>query len=160
MGSQRTSFSSDNALAAFLAFLADDTGVSERSARLYLAHVRRFAAWLAHHYQAPILDATMRDLRQYKAELASRQKPASVNAALAALRRFFGWATETERIIRNPAEHLADVASQPLAPKGFTDVERRRLVREAERAGPMTDAVVTLLLNTSRQARTLYGSRD
>jgi hypothetical protein len=29
-----------------------------------------------------------RDLRQYKAELSTRQKPASVNAALAALRRF------------------------------------------------------------------------
>ena len=40
------------------------------------------------------------------------------------------------------------MASQPLAPKGFSDVERRRLVRRAEQDGPMADAIVTLLLNT------------
>jgi len=48
----------------------------------------------------------------------------------------------------NPAQHLTDVAAQPLSPKGFSDVDRRRLVREAEKAGPMADAIVTLLLNT------------
>jgi len=145
---QATSFSSDNSLAAFLAFLADDTRVGERTARLYLAHLRRFASWLAQHYQAPLLEATTRDLRQYKAQLASRQKPASVNAALAAQRRFYAWATETERIIKNPAAQLSDVAAQPLAPKGFSDVERRRLLRQAEQDGPMADAIVTILLNT------------
>jgi integrase len=40
------------------------------------------------------------------------------------------------------------VPAQPLAPKGFIPVERQRLRREAERAGPMTDAIVTTLLNT------------
>src|SRR5919197_1608954 len=141
-------FSSDNALAAFLAFLADDTRVGERTARLYLAHLQRFTRWLAQHYQAPLLETTTRELRQYKTELARRQKPASVNAALAALRRFFGWAAETDRIVKNPAQHLTDVAAQPLAPKGFTDVDRRRLVREVEKAGPMAEAIVTVLLNT------------
>jgi len=145
---QVTSFSSDNPLAAFLAFLAEDTKVGARTARQYIAHLRRYAAWLQQHYQAPLLEATTRDLRQYKAELAKRQKPASVNATLAALRRFYGWATDTERIARNPAAHLTDVAAQPLAPKGFSDVERRRLVRQAEQDGPMVDAIVTMLLNT------------
>src|SRR6266699_1959175 len=65
-------------------------------------------------------------------------------AVLAALRRFFNWAADTERIARNPAQHLTDVAAQPLAPKGFSDVDRRRLVRESEKA----DAIVMLLLNT------------
>jgi hypothetical protein len=41
--------------------------------------------------------------RQYKTELGKRQKPASVNAALAALRRFFSWAAGTERVLCNPA---------------------------------------------------------
>jgi len=145
---QGTRVSSDNPLVAFLAFLADDTKVGERTARQYVAHLQRFVAWLAEHYQAPLLDATTRDLRQYKTKLNERQKPASVNAALAAVRRFYTWAAETERIIRNPAAHLTDVAAQPLAPKGFSDVERRRLVRQAEHDGPMADAIVTLLLNT------------
>jgi len=145
---QGTRVSSDNPLVAFLAFLADDTKVGERTARQYVAHLQRFVAWLAEHSQAPLLDATTRDLRQYKTELGKRQKPASVNAALAALRRFYAWATESEHIVRNPAAHVTDVASQPLAPKGFSDVERRRLVRRAEQDGPMADAIVTLLLNT------------
>ncbi len=141
-------FSSDNPLVDFLAFLANDTQVGERTARPYLAQLQRFARWLEEHYQVPLLEATTRDLRQYKAELAKRQKPASVNAALAALRRFFSWATATDQIIKNPAEHLTDVVAQPLAPKGFTDLERRRLLREAEHAGTMAEAVVVVLLNT------------
>jgi len=146
--SQGPSFSSDNPLVAFLAFLAEDTKVGERTARQYVAHLQRFAGWLHQRYQAALLEATTRDLRQYKTELCTRQKPASVNAALAALRRFFSWAAETERIVRNPAQHLTDVAAQPLAPKGFSDVERRRLVRQAEKDGPMAEAIVMLLLNT------------
>jgi integrase len=42
----------------------------------------------------------------------------------------------------------ARVVTQPLAPKGFTARERQRLRREAERAGPMAEAIVTTLLNT------------
>jgi integrase/recombinase XerC len=148
VASEGPGFSSDNVLAEFVTFLANDTKVGERTARLYLAHLRRFAAWLADRYQAPLLEATTRDLRQYKAERAERQKPASLNAALAALRRFFGWAAATDRMARSPAEHLTDVARQPLGPKGFTVVERRRLIREAEKAGPMAEAIVAMLLNT------------
>jgi site-specific recombinase XerD len=74
---------------AFLAFLAEDTKVGERTARQYVAHLQRFADWLGQRYQAALLEATTRDVRQYKTELGKRQKPASVNAALAALRRFF-----------------------------------------------------------------------
>ncbi len=146
--SRGPSFSSDNPLPAFLAFLAEDTKVGERTARQYVAHLQRFADWLGQRYQTALLEATNRDLRQYKTNLGERQKPASVNAAVAALRRFYGWAAETEGIARNPAQHLTNVPAQPLAPKGFSDVDRRRLVRESEKAGPMADAIVMLLLNT------------
>jgi site-specific recombinase XerD len=145
---QDPTFSSDNPLPTFVAFLAEETKVGERTARQYLTHLQRFAAWLEQRYQAALLEATTRDLRQDKTELGNRQKPASVNAALAALRRFFSWAAETDRIVRNPALHLTDVAAQPLAPKGFSDVERRRLVRQVEKDGPMAEAIVMLLLNT------------
>jgi integrase len=74
--------------------------------------------------------------------------PSSVNAALAALQRFYGWARDTGRVTTNPAAKLKPIASQPLAPQGFTPIERQRLRREAERAGPMTDAIATMLLNT------------
>lgn len=140
--------SSDNPLEAFVVFLAEHTNVCERSARLYVAHLQRFAAWLEQRYQAHLLEATTRDLGEYRAQLAERQKPASVNAALAALRRFYSWAADTDLLAKNPAQHLVDVEAQQLAPKGFADVERRRLRREAEKAGPMVDAIVTTLINT------------
>lgn len=139
--------STDNPVAAFLTFLAEEQ-VSARTARLYLAHLGRFATWLREQYRADLIDATSHDVREYRARLAERQKPASVNATLAALQRFYGWARDTDQIKADPTLKLKAMASQPLAPQGFTAVERQRLRREAERAGPMTDAIVTVLLNT------------
>jgi site-specific recombinase XerD len=139
--------STDNTVAAFLTFLAEEQ-VSVRTARLYLGHLGRFAAWLREQYRADLVDATSHDLREYRARLAERQKPASVNAALAALQRFYGWARDTGRVKANPTAKLKPLARQPLAPQGFTSIERQRLRREAERAGPMADAIVTTLLNT------------
>jgi integrase/recombinase XerD len=144
--SQSLARSTDNPVAAFLSFLADEQ-VSVRTARLYLGHLGRFAAWLRQQYRADLVAVTSHDLREYRALLAERQKPASVNAALAALQRFYGWARDTGLVKTNPTAKLKPIASQPLAPQGFTSVERQRLRRGAERAGPMADAIVTTLLN-------------
>jgi site-specific recombinase XerD len=146
-GAQALIRSTDNVVAVFLTFLAEEQ-VSARTARLYLAHVGRFAAWLREQYRVDIAEATSHDLREYRARLAERQKPASVNAALAALQRFYAWAYETGRVNANPTVKMKPIASQPLAPRGFTPIERQRLRREAERAGPMVDAILTTLLNT------------
>jgi integrase/recombinase XerC len=131
----------------FLAALAEDH-VAPRSARLYAAHLARFAAWLGARYRAGLLEATSHDLREYRAQLAARQKPASVNGALAALRRFYRWAAAAGRVRADPTARVKPLPAQPLAPKGFAPVERQRLRREAEHAGPVADAVVTTLLNT------------
>jgi site-specific recombinase XerD len=139
--------STDNVLGAFLTFLAEEQ-VSARTGRLYLGHLGRFAAWLRQQYRADLVDATSHDLREYRAQLAERQKPASVNAALAALQRFYAWARDTDRVKANPTAKLKPIMSQPLAPHGFTLVERQRLRRQAEHAGTMADAIVTTLLNT------------
>lgn len=152
-------FSTDNANGAapdptgavrdFLAALAEDH-VGARTARLYLAHLGRFAIWLGERYRAGLLDATSHDLREYRALLAGRQQPASVNGALAALRRFYRWAHAAGRLggAADPTAKVKPLPAQPLAPKGFTPVERQRLRREAERAGPVAHALVTTLLNT------------
>lgn len=86
---QPSVYSSDNPLHAFVVFLAEHTSVGERSARQYVAHLERFAAWLQAQYQAELLEATTRDVRAYRAQLAEDHKPASVNTALAVLRRFY-----------------------------------------------------------------------
>jgi site-specific recombinase XerD len=139
--------STDKPVAAFRAFLAAEP-VAPRTARLYCGHLDRFAAWLRAQYEAPLLEGTRHDLREYRMHLAEQQQPASVNAALAALHRFYGWATATQWIQADPTATLQPMVAQPLAPKGFTARERQRLRREAERAGPMAEAIVTTLLNT------------
>jgi site-specific recombinase XerD len=60
----------------------------------------------ANSTRAEIVGATSHDLREYRARLAERQKPASVNAALAALQRFYGWARDTGRTKTNPTANL------------------------------------------------------
>ena len=65
-----------------------------------------------------LLEATTRDLRQYKTELSAQQKPASVNAALAALRRFFSWAAESAQ-----SQHSCVELSRSLA--GTTRLQNR-----------------------------------
>jgi integrase/recombinase XerC len=147
LAAEAASFSTDNLLGAFLTFLADEQ-VSARTARLYLAHLGRFGHWLRAQYWADLLEATSHDLRAYRTRLAARQKPASANAALAALHRFYAWAAATRRLRVDPTAKLKPVPSQALAPHGFESVERGRLRRAAERAGPMTNAIVTTLLNT------------
>jgi integrase/recombinase XerC len=137
----------DSCLRDFLAALAEDH-VSARTARLYVGHLARFAAWLRERYRAGVLEATSHDVREYREQLAARQRPASVNGALAALRRFYRWAAPAGRGRTDPTAKVKLLPAQPLAPKGFTPVERQRLRREAGRAGPMADAIVTTLLNT------------
>jgi len=141
-------------VSGFLAVLAEEH-VSARTARLYLGHLQRFGTWLRAQYRADLLDATTHDLREYRTHLAGRQQPASVNAALGALRRFYAWAVSTRRVTTDPTAKLKPIATQPLAPKGFSPLERRRLRRDAERAGPMTDAIVTTLLNTGLRVEEL-----
>jgi site-specific recombinase XerD len=67
-----------------------------------------------------VLEATSHDVREYRARLAEQQKLASVNAALGALQRFYGWARDTSRVRANPTAKLKPIATRPLAPQGFT----------------------------------------
>ena len=144
---QALQISTDNPLAAFVAVLAEEQ-VTARTARAYLGHLHRFTDWLGRQYQADLLEATSHDLREYRSHLSARQQPASVNAALVALHRFYAWAVSSRRMAADPTAKTKPLASQPVAPKGFTPVERQRLRCEAERAGPMADAIVTTLPNT------------
>jgi len=80
--------STDNTVAAFLTFLAEEQ-VSARTARLYLGHLGRFAAWVREQYRADLVDVTSHDLREYRARLSratevdvSERRPGSTAALL------------------------------------------------------------------------------
>jgi site-specific recombinase XerD len=82
-------------------------------------------------------------MRAYRGQLADRQAPASVNAALAAVRRFYAWALESGHLERDLTRNLADVERQPLSPKGFSNVERHRLRRTSETMGALPHAAAS-----------------
>ena len=117
----------------FLAELAA-AHVSERTARLYVGYLGRFAAWLQEAEGGGgvgLLEAAGADVRAYRTHLARRQRPASVNGALGALRRFYRWAHGADWIRSDPTARVRPAAQQPLSPKGFSALERCRLVAEA-----------------------------
>lgn len=110
--------------------------VSARTVRLYLGHLRHFADWQREEYGAGLVDATSQR---------------SVNAALAALQHFHARIRDAGQVRTNATAKLKSIASQPLAPEGFSQVKRQQLRHEAERAGPIADSIVSTLLNTGRR---------
>lgn len=155
-GPQGVILSADNPVMAFLEMLAG-RGRSPHTARAYVGQLRRFEGWLGENYGAGLLEATAHDVQRYRAQLAVQGSPHSVNTALSALRQFYGWAVEAGRLKSSPAREAENVELEELAPSGFSDQERRRLEREADKAGPMADAVVTVLLHTGLRVSELVG---
>jgi hypothetical protein len=83
--SESPSFSSDNPIPAFVAFLAEDAKVAERTARQYVADLQRPTAWLD-----PALPP--RSWRRPHAPCAStRLSSASVKAVVGQRRMPAGW---------------------------------------------------------------------
>jgi hypothetical protein len=88
--------------------------------------MQRFAAWVEQRYLADLLGATTRDLLQYKTELGNRQKPASVNAALAPYAVSTGGRSMRSESYGNPARHLDRRRRSSARTEGFADVADHR----------------------------------
>ena len=82
--------------------------LAETSIEGYLADLHHFFHWLAdwRDCSMDLATVTVADIRAYRQYLVNskRQKPASVNRRLQALRRFYGWAKQAGLVAVNPAE--------------------------------------------------------
>jgi site-specific recombinase XerD len=105
---------------------------TQRAARADLRHLRH---WWATKHGRP-LDFTQlleRDLRDWR--LARQQSdgaaPSTINRGLSTLRQFCRWAVDQGFLPANPTQALADLPTNPLAPRSLADEAVDALLRAA-----------------------------
>ena len=133
---------------------------SSHSIRAYLADVRQFAAWFAHHAQTPFAPAAVSedDVIAWRDHLAASAMPATVNRKLAALATFYRWASIARLVKADPTVHVKGVAQQPVAPKALDDQALNRILRKARESGNLRDqALLELLAATGLRAAEAAG---
>ncbi|WP_322797983.1 tyrosine-type recombinase/integrase [Thermoflexus sp.] len=134
-------------VAAFLQELAR-RGRSARTLKGYGEDLQAFARWLEATAGEPFdpRGVLATDLREYRAFLIARFRPATVNRRLVALRAFFRWLKARGEVPEDPAEGLPLLREARPAPRALTAQELRRLLRAARREGnPLHIALLTLL---------------
>jgi site-specific recombinase XerD len=110
--------------------------LAETSIEGYLADLHHFFHWLAdwRDCSMDLATVTVADIRAYRQYLVNskRQKPASVNRRLQALRRFYGWAKQAGLVAVNPAEAVRfRRRPPPTQPAALTKQEVHALLRVA-----------------------------
>lgn len=136
----------------FTAFLAaHDFAPGTRKG--FTLDVRKFAGWFAEANREPfrVGRVTTRDVTDFRDYLRRDrgQAVATVNRALVALRRFFGWLADKGHVTSNPATGVKELRRVQLAPKGLQRDEVRKLLREVElRDDVRASAIFHLLLYT------------
>lgn len=127
-------------------------GLSPGTVRMYLFHVRWFAAWYEETTGGPFDPAavTPLDVADYRRYLQNRgKKPASVNNALDALGTFFSWAEGAGLVQSDPTRSVKRLKEQKQPPKWLSRRELGALVRAAQKHGSLKEqALVALLLHT------------
>lgn len=92
---------------------------------------------------------TVRDIADFRRWLREErgQATASVNRALATLRRYFRWATEQGLLSVSPIDGIKDLKAVRLAPRGLERPQVRRILRSLTLRGrPRDEALVALML--------------
>lgn len=135
--------------AAFLA--AHDFATGTRKG--FTLDLKKFAGWFAEVNREPfrVGRVTTRDVTDFRDHLrrSKGQAVATVNRALVALRRFFGWLVEKGHVTSNPVAGVKELRRVQLAPKGLQRDEVRKLLREVElRDDVRASAIFHLLLYT------------
>ncbi len=127
--------SGDNCLARFQQALIQQD-LADATIKGYRADVCHFQRWLEQINQqsVPFEQTTSADLRAYRQHLVNiqRQKPATVNRRIQALRRFFSWAKRTGLMKENPAESIRFRRKPaPTQPASLNQQEVHALLRVA-----------------------------
>lgn len=89
-----------------------------------------------------------RDLIDYKkhCQITLNHKPASINRRLTSIRALCKVAIELKVIQDDPTKKVKSPPSQPLAPKGLSQPELRRLIKEVEIRGNLRDRLIVEML--------------
>ena len=90
---------------------------------------------------------TERDVRDYRDQAQKEgRSPATINRRLSTLSQFFKIAMERGYMEKDPTAHVKQLSKQPLAPKGLTKSEARKLLKEVDVRGNLRDRLVIGLM--------------
>lgn len=124
----------------FTQWLRDDQDRSELTVTAYLVDIQNFAAWFEQTSGrgAHVERMTPTDIKDYRAWLQTtrQQKPSSVNRRLAALRAFFNWAVQEDRVGRNPLNGLKPLRQQEAPPRWLEPQAEHKLQQALELHAP------------------------
>lgn len=132
-----------------------EQGYSEITIKGYLYDLNHFFRWVSemHTDAIDVKDVSDADLRAYRQELINvrRQKSASVNRRLQAIKSFFTWATQTNAISKNSAQGVRFLKKKPpLKPLALRKSEVHALLRVASssphRLSDRNSALLQLML--------------
>ena len=143
--------------ARFSAFLNElgQQGRAPKTIGSYRSDWLGFTDWYEGEMKAPfaVSDLSAEVVKQYRESLVGNQlKPATVNRKLVFLKRYAKWSME--RGIINDVEHhsikrVKPVAQAPRQPRGLSELELKRFLREVEmRASVRDQAIVYTLLES------------
>ena len=120
----------------FAQWLRGDRDRSELTVTAYLVDIQNFAAWFEQTSGrgAHAERITPTDIKDYRAWLQTtrQQKPSSVNRRLAALRAFFNWTVQEDRVGRNPLNGLKPLRQQEPPPRWLEPQAEHKLQQALE----------------------------
>lgn len=130
-------------------------GKRPRTVALYLAELRRFAAWQAEHARAgggDLTQVTKRDVEAWiGAQQAAGRAQATIRSRWIALRNFYGWATDEGEVDANPVAKVVVAKPNPPAPSVLTEADLAALLKVCEGtdfAARRDTAIIRVLLAT------------
>lgn len=136
----------------FASFL-DQGDFSSNTRKARTNDLRKFARWFtqANGESFAANRVTQRDVADFKQHSRRKegQSVSTVNRALVSLRKYFAWLVNAGHLPANPVAGVKELRKQQTAPKGLTQQQVRRLLREVEiRQDVRANAIFHLMLYT------------
>ena len=142
-------------LDGYKAYLQQQSDLSDKTIRAYLSDLQDFVSWFEQWSEQSFDPAAVATptITRYRATLAERLKPASINRRLVAIKRFFAWAVENGFLDRDPSRVVKQVAEVAAPPRHLTDREEAALVAAVSKYGTARDyAIIVLMFHTGLRA--------
>jgi len=114
----------------------DSKDYAESSRRAIRSDLFRFGRWYVRSNNEPldwsrVVTRDIADFREHMVRVEERSV-STVNRCLVMVRQVLAWLVHDGQISSSPAKNVKELRRQPLAPKGLSRSEARKLLREAE----------------------------
>jgi integrase/recombinase XerD len=103
-------------------------GLAKNTLESYRSDLQLFAAWLKDNAQPSLIDADKADIARYLSKMSQDCKPATQRRVMSALRRFYHYQLQIERIRKDPTLELGSPSNVDRFPKTLTETQVESLL--------------------------------